>query len=337
MLIKGEEVNAINRESEPRAEIDLSIIIVSFNSIAVLIPCLNSIYECRPCLSFEIILVDNGSKDNTVEEVRARFEEVEIIELGANLGFAGANNIGFRHANGKYVLFLNPDTIMRRNVLEKLIVRAESDPDVAAVGPAIHGVDGKRQESAFRAPSIGNSLATALWLYRIPGYVRMFGFPNHYLEDDYNHEMEVDAVSGCCLLGRKAVLNEVGTFDDRYFLYFEEADLCERIRRSGKKIVYTPSAAILHLGGTATIKHEIWSRIQYEQSQISFFAKNRGQVSTMVIRIIQVLQSILRITVGLVIFCASGGHAKRIAKTVSYAYKLLLWELRLSTHWTRPS
>ena len=317
--------------------IKLSIIIVCFNSREVLLPCLESIWKALPSFPFEVILVDNGSKDNSVQEVHRRFQEVIIIQSGSNAGYAGGNNIGFAKARGKYVLFLNPDTIIYQGAFDKLVNRADSDPNIGIVGPSVQNADGTLQLSCFRPPDIRESLSKTFWLYRIPGYMKAYGFPGHYREDQYKGEMDVDVVSGCCLLARKTILDEVGAFDEEYFIYYEETDLCERVRRSGYRIVYAPSACIVHLGGATTIKQEIWFRIQSERSRYRFFSKYRCKSYVLAIRTIQLINWIIRVTLGSIVVVLSTGRAKRVAHTVHYTFKLLCWQLGIVKQGERPS
>jgi len=317
--------------------IKLSIIIVCFNGREVLIPCLESIWKAVPSFPFEVILVDNGSKDNSVQEVHRRFQDVIIIQSGYNAGYAGGNNIGFARARGQYVLFLNPDTIIHEGTFDRLVGRADSDPTIGIVGPSVQDAGGPRQPGCFRAPRIRDALAMAFWLYRIPGYVKAYGFPGRYRENQYKDEMEADVVTGCCLLARKAVLKDVGVFDEEYFVYFEETDLCERVRKHGYKILYDPSASIVHAGGATTIKYEIWCRIQKERNECLFFAKHRGRWHAWVICAVQLVNYFMRVFLGSMVVVGSGGRAKSVAHTVYYASRLLFWRVGIQKQGERPS
>ncbi len=315
---------------------DLSIVIVSFNDGEVLLPCLRSIYEWAPKFPFEVILVDNGSKDGSVEEVRRLFGEVVIIEAGYNSGYAGGNNIGFEKATGRWVLFLNPDTLIREGCLEALVSRADSLPGCGAIGPRVLNRDGSLQRTLSRAPRVWDFLAEALMLHRIPGYIGLFG-DSGYREDDYEREQDVDTVSGCCLLARRDLLEEIGAFDEEYFIYFEETDLCERIRRSGHKVVYTPAASIVHLGHATTVKSKTWFKIQHERSRRRFFRKNRGRASLAAIGVILLVKSLLRAVLGTLGVVLTAGRSKRIRSSTARAFRMLGWQLGLVKHGPRPS
>jgi GT2 family glycosyltransferase len=316
--------------------IKLSIIIVCFNSREVLLPCLDSIWNAPPSFPFEVILVDNGSRDDSVQEVRRRFDEVIIIQSASNAGYAGGNNIGFAKARGQYVLFLNPDTIIHQGALDAMLRRADADPNISIVGPSIQQADGTGQLACFRAPSIGESLAKAFWLHHVSVYTKAYGFPGGYRENQYKNEMEVEAVSGCCLLARKATLDEVGVFDEEYFVYFEDSDLCERVRKHGYKIFYDPSASIVHLEQTTTRKYEIWCKIQAARNECRFFSKHRGRWHVYVIGAIQLINWIMRVLLGSMVLAGSGGRAKSVAHRVYVASKLLLWRFGIEKQGQRP-
>ncbi|MCD6405630.1 MAG: glycosyltransferase family 2 protein [Planctomycetes bacterium] len=315
---------------------DLSIVIVSFNDGDVLLPCLRSIYEWAPEISFEVILVDNGSRDGSVGEVRRLFGEVVVVEAGYNSGYAGGNNIGFEKAGGRWVLFLNPDTLVMDGSLEALVSRADSLPGCGAIGPRVLNRDSSLQRTLSRAPRVWDFLAEALMLHRIPGYIRLFG-DSGYREGDYDREIEVDTVSGCCLVARRNILDEIGAFDEEYFIYFEETDLCERIRRSGHKVIYTPAASIVHLGHATTVKRKTWFKIQHERSRRRFFRKNRSRVSLAAIGVILLVKSLLRVVLGTLGIVLTAGCRENVRSSTATALRMLGWQLGLVKHGPRPS
>lgn len=316
---------------------DLSVVIVSFNSRDVLLPCLESIYASSPRLSLEVILVDNGSKDGSLEEVRRRFAAVTIIESGYNAGYTGGNNIGYRHAAGRNVLFLNPDTLIKHGVLDGLVSRADSDPQCGAVGPRILRQDGSLQPSCYPPPTVANVLCSVLLLDYIPGWESFSGIKTHYRPDEYSQEMEVGAVSGCCLLVPKRVLDEIGAFDEDYWMYGEEDDLCERIRKSGYRILYSPSVSIVHLGGLASKDLTLRWRIHVEHNRRLFFAKHRSKASLLAIRAILLLDTIRRIFVGSVQMILTGGCSKKYRLKVAQSLGLLCWQVGLIKQANRPA
>lgn len=309
--------------------IDLSIIIVSFNSREVLMPCIESIFEAEPRISFEIIVVDNGSKDTSLEEVKLRFKEVNIKEVGCNLGYSGGNNIGFENSKGRYVLFLNPDTLIKKGALDQMVIIADSNLEYGLIGPKVLNKDGSLQRSCFRTPSLMQYLASTLRFHRIPFYIRIFGFPGFYPDGNNDNEKQVDAVSGCCLLIRRDITKRIGLFDTEYFMYFEEFDLCERVRQSGYKVIYSPKASITHLGGSSITQQEAWLWIEYERSRRKFFARYRSKIAEFAVRIILLFNSGLLVFSGIFGYLLNIGGLKKSHIKYRNAISMLCWQLGL--------
>lgn len=281
-----------NQERE-RNPVDLSIVIVAFNDREVLLPCLESIRESSPAVSYEVIVVDNGSKDGSIEKVQARFPETRIIHAGYNSGYAGGNNIGFHHSRGEYILFLNPDTLTHEGALDELVRFARNKPDCGAVGPNVRNRDGSLQISCWKKKNLLNYVYMTFLLYRIPGLSQWLG-EGGYTLSDFEHEMRVDSVSGCCFLCPRQVLETTGGFDEEYFIYCEEIDLCERIRNHGYAIYYTPSSVITHLGGATTVKNQTWFLIQAEKSRRRFFKKHRTAFEEFIVRSLMFIVALRR-------------------------------------------
>ncbi|MEK7167612.1 MAG: glycosyltransferase family 2 protein [Patescibacteria group bacterium] len=218
----------------------LSIIIVSWNVKGLLKKCLESIKE-----DFEIIVVDNNSKDGTKEMVEKDFPEAKLIKNKKNLGFAKANNQGIQEAKGDCILFLNPDTEILDGTLEKCL--KEMDTGIGILGCKILNPDLTIQPSVRRFPTFLNIL---LILSKLPKFFH-FKSLDHYLAKDFNYDksQEVDQVMGAFMMVKKEVLDKVGMFDERFFLWFEEVDFCRRAKRNGFKIYYLAEAEIIHYGG----------------------------------------------------------------------------------------
>lgn len=325
--------NTVNAENE----VDLSVVIVCFNDRDVLLPCLGSISRLSERLSFEVIVVDNGSSDGSVKEARRAFGEFAVIEAGHNAGYAGGNNIGFAEASGRYVVFLNPDTLINEGAFDELVSYMDGHSECGAVGPKVFEPDGTLQRTLSHSPRVWDFLADALMLNRIPGYIALFGYRG-YRPKDYECESQVDMVAGCCLVARRELLNEIGAFDEGYFIYFEETDLCERIRRNGhKKVVYVPSASIVHLGHATTVKQKTWFKIQQERSRKRFFKKHRSAVAQAAITAILFFRSLSRTVIGAVGLVLTLGRSRRIRSRTAMAFKMLCWQLGLAEHGPRPS
>jgi GT2 family glycosyltransferase len=213
----------------------VSIILLNWNQPEFTLACLKSL-ERVDYPSFDVIVIDNGSVDGSPAQIRAAFPHIELIENGRNMGFAGGNNVGVRRAldNGAdYLLLLNNDTEVAADLLSKLVAVGESDPRIGAVGPKIYYFDH----------------ANVIWSGG--GAVDGRGQPRHLRENEvdsgFDEQVEdVDYVTGCAFMVKRAVVERVGVLDERFFIYFEETEWCSRIKRAGFRIVYVPQAQMWH-------------------------------------------------------------------------------------------
>ena len=231
----------------------LSIVILCWNDLKVILNCLQSIYENTHSTSFEVIVSDNGSTDGSPEFIHKNFPQVRVIENGANLRFAKANNVGIAASSGEYILILNPDTIIHDGTLDKIVSFADQHPEAGAFGCKVLNSDGSYQVSGRPFASVRGEWIAAL-------YVRSLGYLSRwFLSDSYNGwkgeaQRQVDWLSGCFILARGDLLKRLGGFDEQFFYYYEDMDLCRRIWQAGHPIIYTPEMTITHLGGQST-KH----------------------------------------------------------------------------------
>lgn len=306
----------------------LSIVLVSYNSRKDLAECLASIYDSPGRESFEVVLVDNGSTDGGPEAAERLYPHVRILHAGRNAGYTGGNNIGYRNSTGRHVLFLNPDTRVCGNALDILVERVDRDGACGAIGPHVLNQDGSLQRSCYRAETLPTVLSSVLFLDYLPFWERLTGIKTRYAPAEYEREMAVDVVSGCCLLVPRRVLDEVGAFDEEYWMYGEEADLCERIRARGYRVVYTPAATVVHLGGATTQDHSMQWRLLVERNRRLFFAKHRGKLSLAVFRAAMFVDTIRRIASGALQLLWSRGAGPNRVKTAR-AVGVLLWQLGL--------
>jgi len=225
----------------------LSIIIVSWNTRDLLENCLSSILANPPATPFEIWVVDNASTDGSSGLVRERFPQVHLIENRENRGFSRANNQAMQQCAGKYVLLLNPDTLVESGALQALVDFLDQHPGVGGVGPSILNPDGSMQNMSHPRPT----LSRELWrLFHLDAIVPYAEYPRTKWET--NQAQEVDVLTGACLLLKKEVLDQVGFLDEDYFIYSEEVDLCYRIQRAGWRLYWFPQANVVHFGGQST-------------------------------------------------------------------------------------
>lgn len=223
----------------------LSIIIVSFNTKRLTENAINSILSEGSKISKEIIVVDNNSEDGSVEMLKGYSSELKyfrIILNNGNLGFAKANNQAIKTAKGEYILLLNPDTIVKKGALGKLLEFAEKVPDAGVVGPRLLNADGTLQKSCYRFPTVW--LAIKKYWFRQKGNFEQFAPAGKV-------PVTVDALVGAAFLITPKAFKKVGILDERYALYFEDIDYCRRVAKSGLKVYYFPGAEIVHLVGAS--------------------------------------------------------------------------------------
>lgn len=253
----------------------LSILIVTFDAERVLPGCLDSLLAAPPACEHEVICVDNGSTDTTRALVRERYPWVRLIESERNLGFAGGNQLAAEHARGDVLLLLNPDTVVLPGSLDELTGVLLSDERRAIAGACLLGADGEHVTSWGDFPTVGWAIAnTAPWAsagMRIRSRVRMDGTCEGLAE-----VTSVDWVSGAALAIRRSTWDAFRGLDAGYFLYYEETDLCFRVRAAGAEVVVAPKARIVHLEGasvgTQSVRQYVWST----RSLIRFMRRNRG-------------------------------------------------------------
>lgn len=231
----------------PQPHVDLSIVILNWNARDYLRAALVSLLDKSWRHNLEIIVVDNHSLlDDSAAMVRSEFPQVHLIESGRNLGFSAGNNLGVRAARGRYILFLNPDTVTHGDAWDRLIEWMDAHPSVGACGPKLLNTDGTLQASCRAFPSFGAGLFRNTWLGRL--------FPNNpwsrdYLMQDFQHDREqpVDWLSGSALFVRREALEAIGGgWDESYFMYCEDVDLCYRLKTKNFARYYVPLATITH-------------------------------------------------------------------------------------------
>ena len=274
--------------------LDLSICIVNWNVEALLKACLKSIFVNTKDISFEVIVVDNNSYDNSVNLVKVEFPQVKLIKNGENAGFTKANNQAINIAQGRFLMLLNPDTEVIDNALNKMVRFMESRRDCGALGCKLLNTDGSLQRSCKTFPSLDVILYNSLFLDSLFPKSRIFGkyFMTWW---DFNDVREVDQPMGSALMIRKDVLDKVGFFDENIFIWFDEVDLCYRIKKAGYKIYFTPDAQIKHHLSRSFKQWTSFPQILrgtflWRKSRNYFFKKHKGILSVAALWLIDLVQ-----------------------------------------------
>ena len=276
---------------------DVSIVIVSYNSGQFLNNCLESIYAHAKGLSFEIILVDNASTDNSFVTICETFVTICGIKNKENLGFSAANNIGSSHASGKYILFLNPDTLLVDDAITTMHKFLESaDNTVAACGARLQNRDGSYSVSFGNFPTLFQQFSD-------------IGFRAFY-KRYYDRKLSISPpcnfivpqpvgyLSGADIFIRKDIFQQIGGFDERYFMYYEDTDLFYRLHKAGYHSWLLPQVSITHIGSSTSDSDGTFNYSKYsmlEKSKYLFFAKNHGSGSVFLAKTFQLIALLLHI------------------------------------------
>jgi GT2 family glycosyltransferase len=253
---------------------DVSVVIVTWNSQDFIRQCLDSILATSGQSGTEVIVVDNGSSDQTAKMVRELYPQVDLIENETNRGYAQANNQGIEQAQGRYVLLLNPDTQLLDNSLSSMYELMEGNPQIGALGPRLLNRDRSTQASCREFPDFSILIWEFTGLSRLFPRSKIFGkWRMGYF--DFDQPREVDQPMGSCLVFRKETLEQVGSFDENFSMFFNDVDLCYRIKNAGWKIYFHPDARVIHHKGASTRKVKrkmIWlSHLAF----CKFFEKHR--------------------------------------------------------------
>lgn len=231
----------------------LSIVILCWNDLAVIGDCLKSIVEGTRSLDYEVIVSDNGSTDGSIEFIRQNYPQVRLIENGINLRFAKGNNVGFKESKGEYILILNPDTIIHDGALDEIVAFADKHPEAGAVGCKVLDPDGSYQGCNRPLPTMRTEWMLALHLGGL-SFLSEFFNPGEYVGWKGTEERTVGWMAGCFILMKADLLKKLGGFDEQFFYYYEDTDLCRRVWDAGYTVLYTPTVAITHLRGHSTKK-----------------------------------------------------------------------------------
>ena len=249
----------------------LSIIIVTYNSRGEVEACLDSLARHAPTVDHETLLVDSASGDGTPAFVRERWPSVRVIEAGANVGFARANNLGIRATRSELILLLNPDTVVPAGAVDRLVQGLDSRPDAAIAGPRLVDREGRAELSfgAMLAP-----LAELRQKLLVRGNDRGIVPIRAYVDRLTRHARAVDWVSGACLLVRRADAIAAGLLDERFFLYTEDVDFCASLRARGRRILFVPGAEVVHLRGRSRASAARAANAAYRRSHLAFYEKH---------------------------------------------------------------
>ena len=282
--------------------LDLSISIVSYNTKDLLRQCLESIYSETKGISFEILAVDNASIDGSVDAIRNNFPNVKLIVNKKNVGFAAANNQAIKDSKGRFILLLNPDTVILDSALDKLVEFMDSHPEAGVVGPQILNPDRTLQFSYDNGISLGlffrglviRHFSRLLRVLPLVGRHKNYSINSKCLEHPPKIK-EVVRVRGCCLLVRKEVINQVGLMDEQFFMYCEEVDWEYRMKKAGWKIYFYPFAQIIHYWGASSKQHAEKCHQIHNQSNYKYIRKHYGIPGAVLLKCMKLIDRCFRL------------------------------------------
>lgn len=279
---------------------DLSVIVLSWNTRALLVNCLESLMSQTGRLAFEVIVADNASEDGSREMVAALFPRVTLVVNSTNVGFGSGNNAALPHASGRFVMFLNSDTVVTDGALDALVTFADSSPDIGIVGAKLLNGDGTLQYSCRRYPNLGAGF------FRSTPLGKLFPrnqFAADYMMTDWDHATprDVDWVSGAALMIRRALIDQIGCFDEAFYMYCEDVDLCRRANQAlipspkaggaqtsnrNWQVVYFPDAVIYHLIGKSSDQAPTRMTFEFHKSQYLFYKKHYRATTPFLLRLL---------------------------------------------------
>lgn len=235
-------------------KLDLSVIVISYNTKETTLNCLESVLKHTKGLAYEIIVVDNGSDDGSVEGIKALSKihsQINLIVSKNNLGFGRANNLGVKSAKGDYLLFLNSDTLLNDNALNISLKNLKQNPSAGIYSCRLINADGTFQPSGGHFPTFGNLAAWQLFIDDLPVFSSLI--PSfHPKQSQYDKNQKMDWVTGAFMMIKKDLFLKSGGFDEKIFMYTEEMELCYRVSKIGFSTIYTNTPMVVHLGGVSS-------------------------------------------------------------------------------------
>jgi GT2 family glycosyltransferase len=319
--------------------VDLSIIIVNWNSVDYLRKCLNSIYKNVKDINQEIIVVDNASYDGCAEIMEKEFKKVKFIQCSANIGFARANNLAFEKSLGKVLLFLNPDTEVIDNAIQTMYSFLLQNRDAAIVGCKLLNTDYSMQMNCILPlPNLMNEVLDIGILKTMFYKRKIFGIQSLFEHND--QPQRVGVINGACIMIKREIFEKIDKFSTSYFMYSEDVDLAYKVKKSGYYSYFLPMVSIVHHGGKSTIskKNAFFSALLLRESRWLFFKRTKGAIYAQIYRIIFIAVSLIRIIMILILLPLSLFNKKyqKIYLTLLKWKNIFRWSIGLEK-WTKDA
>ncbi len=304
--------------------IDISVIIVNWNTKTLLLDCVESLYQTTQESSLEIIVVDNASSDGSIDALRNNYPQAQVIVNPSNFGFAKANNIGIKKAKGRYVCLVNSDVKALEGALDKMRLYMESHSEIGALAPKTFFGDMQIQKNCREFPTLRNLFCQEFFLNTLFPTVAFFR-GRDMIRYDYNKVMEIEALSGCFLMVRREVIAQVGPLDEQFFFYSEDVDWCKRIHDAGWKLIHYPGAEAIHFGCASSSIAPIEFQVEMLKANWQYWRKHKSVIECALFWLIEFAGKLGR-AIGWYIIRFVGSKRQPKAKMMADAYgKMLKW------------
>jgi N-acetylglucosaminyl-diphospho-decaprenol L-rhamnosyltransferase len=287
--------------------VDVSVIVVSYNTRELLKECITSVRETCG-LSVEIVVVDNASKDGSAEAIALHHQEVSLVRNATNVGFARAVNQGLRLCRGRFALLLNSDARLSLGALDAMVGFMEAFQDVGILGPQLRYPDGALQPSGRSIPSLSPELYWSLSLHRLRKNATSERFADS--TRDYEVVMDVDEVSGACMLIRREMWESIGLLHEKYFFGHEDMDYCIQARRSGWRVVYYPRSKVVHHWGRSASRADVGLKAKYLKGYYEYIRRVHGPSAATAFRILFTLKFVGVFSVAPILYLRSPNSAR---------------------------
>lgn len=277
-------------------KIKVSIVIVNYNGGELIQSCIESVVRETKKDMYEIIVVDNNSSDGSNDAIKELFPFVNIINLDKNIGFGSANNIGFGVVKGEYILLLNPDTQIKDRAIEKSVAYAQEHPEIGVLGCKVLWDSGERQSTLIKFPTLRDIVINSFVPNVFMRKSRLLG-KSRYIGMNFDCEQDVDIVAGCFMMLHHTVLDDVGGFDEDFFMFGEEVEWCWRIYQTGRKIRYYPRGTIIHHGGGCSSSLSFRKALLIAKGQLMVFQKTRSTSVSIIANLLMLLRDAPRVII----------------------------------------
>lgn len=302
----------------------VSVIIVSWNTRKLTLGCVASLDRARERLATEIIVVDNASSDDTVEQLQSQYPQVKLIANEENIGFSRANNLGMAVCTGQYVALINSDVVVPADCLETIVEYMDQHQDIGMLGPKMVLRDGSIGPSVYKFPTVWNWFCNAIGLsVAFKGFdaVANFELPNF----DYSKTQDVDILTGWFWVVRSSALQQVGVLDDQFFMYGEDFDWPKRFRKAGWRVTYCSEAHAIHYCGASSDRAPARFYVEMNRANLQYFRKHHGPVEVAGFWLAMMLQHIVRVAGYGAVYLTSQKHRTVAAFKIKRSAVCLLW------------